>query len=86
MTKLDGWQMPEELCPNCHNPLREHWRGRACVMPNPQVDHHPWCNYWGRPRAGCKQCEGLYERYPLTPGESLDLLQQKHFPNVIKIP
>jgi hypothetical protein len=44
--------------------------------------HHIWCNFFTRPREGCKQCEGLYAKYPmggLTPTQ----LQQKHFPEAI---
>lgn len=26
--------------------------------------HHIWCNYYMRPREGCKLCERLFARYP----------------------
>ncbi len=46
--------------------------------------HHPWCNFFMRPREGCKMCEGLFKDYPIKPGESTDDLLKKHFPNVVK--
>ena len=48
-----------------------------------KTEHHIWCNYFMRPREGCKLCERLYKEYPtgkMTPNELL----KRHFPNVIK--
>ena len=44
--------------------------------------HHIWCNFWGTPLETCKQCAGLYERYPME-GMTEKELVAKHFPNVI---
>jgi hypothetical protein len=45
--------------------------------------HHVWCNYFSLSREGCKQCERLFERYPMdrTPDE----MAKKHFPDAIPI-
>lgn len=57
---------------------------------NPEeIYHHPFCNFFGRPREGCKQCEMLYNNYPLHDDEIPDLncadrLIQEYFPNIIK--
>ena len=50
-------------------------------------EHHPWCNYFMRPRKGCGMCYGLYKQYPTTGklGEELrgeDLLAT-YFPDVV---
>ena len=45
-------------------------------------EHHIWCNFFMRPREGCKMCDDLYKNYPsngLAPGE----LVKKHFPQVV---
>lgn len=47
------------------------------------TEHHPWCNSVGLPREECKQCAGLYERYPLRDGESLDAMTARLFPDVV---
>ena len=26
--------------------------------------HHPWCNWFMRPRKNCSMCERLYKAYP----------------------
>lgn len=45
--------------------------------------HHPWCNLFMRPREGCPQCEGLFERYPCDPEDDGAALVAEHFPDVV---
>lgn len=47
---------------------------------DPRIDHHPWCNFFGSPRAGCKSCEDKYQRFPIQLGDTFDSLQEQHFP------
>jgi len=28
--------------------------------------HHPWCNFFTKPRQGCKMCEKFYNQYPIN--------------------
>lgn len=28
--------------------------------------HHPWCNFFAKPRQGCKMCEKFYDQYPIN--------------------
>lgn len=28
--------------------------------------HHPWCNFFFKPREGCKMCEKFYNQYPIN--------------------
>lgn len=51
---------------------------------NEKTEHHPWCNYFGRAREGCKMCRELYEKYPISADESPSDLQKKHFPNAVR--
>ena len=45
--------------------------------------HHIWCNYAAAgPMEDCKQCKGLFEKYPMT-GLTPEELQRKHFPDAI---
>jgi len=49
--------------------------------------HHPWCNYFMKPREGCWMCEDLYKRFPIeenAPIEDVDKLMKEYFPEVIK--
>ena len=48
--------------------------------------HHPWCNFYWKPRKNCKMCDGpngLWALYPLEDGMTFDDLMTKHFPNNI---
>ena len=47
---------------------------------NSDKEHHIWCNYFMRPREGCKMCKGLFEKYPMKPN-----MIEDYFPNVIKV-
>jgi len=47
--------------------------------------HHPWCNYFSRPREGCKMCDRLFEGYPLKEGMTIEDLLAKHFPDVKRV-
>lgn len=44
------------------------------------ASHHPWCNYFMKERKGCRQCEGLYLRYPV-----IDNMTKTYFPNAEEI-
>ena len=46
------------------------------------TSHHPWCNFFFGPRAGCKLCARLFEEYPLEEGDSDSDLVWRHFPGV----
>ena len=48
-----------------------------------EKQHHIWCNFWTRPREGCKQCEGLYEQYPIDENMTHEEFVHKYFPDVI---
>ena len=48
------------------------------------TSHHPWCNYFTRPVAGCKMCKDLWARYPLEEGQTTEDLVREHFPDVVK--
>jgi hypothetical protein len=51
------------------------------------IQHHPFCNLFGNPRKGCRQCEGLYKSYPMDDldiEEPRDLLY-KFFPDVVEV-
>ena len=51
-----------------------------------RAEHHFWCNFFGMPVEGCKQCERLYREYPYEPGEEMGLYKE-HFPNaVVRLP
>lgn len=43
--------------------------------------HHIWCNYWMRPRKGCKSCERLYRLYPMGDFD----MAEKYFPDAVEI-
>lgn len=45
--------------------------------------HHPWCNFFMRPREGCHQCEGLFKRFPCEPDDDGSALVAEHFPDVV---
>lgn len=47
-------------------------------------EHHIWCNWWGRPRAGCKLCERLFKEYPVYPGDKPGDLMKRHFPQNVR--
>ncbi len=53
---------------------------------DPTIDHHPWCNFFQRPRENCRMCsgeKGLWEMYPLNyevSGDAIDNLMEKYFP------
>lgn len=47
----------------------------------PEERHHPFCNYFGNPREGCRQCEHMFKHYPLQDGETPFELVARHFPN-----
>lgn len=52
-----------------------------------KTQHHPFCNFFGAPREGCRQCQKLYDGYPMTDPdieEPRDLLR-KFFPQVIDV-
>lgn len=52
-----------------------------------QTQHHPWCNFFGAPREGCRQCEGLYRDHPVDDPdikEPMDLMR-KYFPSIIDV-
>jgi hypothetical protein len=49
---------------------------------NEKTQHHIWCNYWGTPREGCKQCEYLYKDYPIDKNLTMEEMTTKYFPNV----
>ena len=49
---------------------------------DPAKDHHPWCNYFMRPREGCQMCDGMWSRYPLDGDKTAAELLAEHFPNV----
>ena len=50
------------------------------------AEHHPWCNFWlAGPANECKQCKGLYERYPID-GKTVDKLAEQYFPDAVKRP
>jgi|APSaa5957512622_1039677.scaffolds.fasta_scaffold08481_2 hypothetical protein len=46
--------------------------------------HHPWCNFFHRPRKGCHQCEGLFKSYPLD-GQTSPQLVARYFPDAIPV-
>lgn len=48
-----------------------------------ELDHHPWCNFFGAPRKGCRQCEGLFARYPDVTMDNLSESTKKYFPDAI---
>ncbi len=48
-------------------------------------EHHPWCNYFGAPREGCKQCEGLFARYPDVTMDNISEATKKYFPEAIAL-
>ena len=43
--------------------------------------HHPFCNYFMKPREGCSMCEKFFEQYPIegTPFEMV----KRYFPDTI---
>jgi len=43
--------------------------------------HHIWCNYQCGPVKDCKQCQDLFERFPIETNEDLE---SKYFPDSIK--
>jgi len=49
-----------------------------------EVLHHPWCNYFMRPRKDCKLCEKLYKKCPVENEDSFEDLHQRYFPEAIK--
>ena len=53
-----------------------------CPDNSKENTHHPWCNFFGKPREGCKLCEKLYREYPVV-GESYGEMMAKYFPDVI---
>jgi hypothetical protein len=76
----------------CGHPEHAHYANGLCSTkgcdwhvfserPNPQAEHHPWCNYFMRPRERCYMCETMWARYPLAPGETTADLMEKHFPD-----
>lgn len=40
-------------------------------------DHHPWCNYYTKPKKDCKMCARLYKSYPIV-----ENLLKEYFPKV----
>jgi hypothetical protein len=48
--------------------------------------HHPFCNYYTKPRDGCWQCEEMFRKYPMQEGETGADLLKKHFPEQVKNP
>lgn len=48
-----------------------------------EIEHHPWCNLYFQPRAGCKTCKEFYKKYPVdcSPEE----LTRKHFPDAVLV-
>lgn len=49
----------------------------------PRTRHHMWCNFYGGPVEGCKQCEGLWERFPYKEGTDPVEFMHKHFPDLL---
>ena len=52
-----------------------------------KTQHHPFCNLFGGPREGCRQCKRLYEEYSMSDpdiGEPHDLMH-KFFPDVVDV-
>ena len=47
---------------------------------DPTAAHHIWCNAFGNPSEDCKQCHGMWRRYPYLP-ENAGALQETHFPD-----
>ena len=52
---------------------------------NEPKNHHPWCNWFTLPPEGCKMCEGLYRKYPMSPTDTADDLLERHFPDAVKV-
>ena len=44
--------------------------------------HHIWCNYYMKPREGCRMCEDFFKRFPMT--ETEDMVSE-HFPDATEI-
>ena len=44
-------------------------------------EHHIWCNFFMRPREGCKLCESLYVSCPIE-GLTPDEMFEKYYPDV----
>jgi hypothetical protein len=43
--------------------------------------HHPFCNFFVRPREGCRQCERLFQTCPIKPGQSPAELIAERWPD-----
>jgi hypothetical protein len=56
-------------------------------MMDEKLEHHPFCNYFGTPREGCRSCERLYKLYPIDENKGLmengDDIIKKYFLDVI---
>jgi hypothetical protein len=49
--------------------------GRPIYNEQETTRHHPWCNYYMRPRQGCKMCERFYLKYPV-----MENMTETYFP------
>lgn len=49
---------------------------------NNNEQHHPWCNFYNRPRKGCEMCKRFFKLYPVF-GVSNEQLAMRHFPDTI---
>jgi len=54
--------------------------GTPLFQPHELERHHPFCNFFFKPRANCKQCVGLYYQWPVKPGETDAQLVARWFP------
>jgi len=48
------------------------------------VSHHPLCNYFANPVAGCRMCARLNAQYPNVPVDPSEWVRE-HFPGAVEI-
>lgn len=52
------------------------------IDPNVPNGHHVFCNFFHRPRKGCKMCKRFFDAYKPKPGETSEELALRYFPDL----